>query len=214
MYITTKKTPQNNTNCDRESQTSCFQLQDFGRVLVWVSLALNKKRYTKMKAKAWRAGTSRLRGVVQWNGATPIRQKLRNTNARTYKHTHTRTRVRCIKYLQVSLSIHMTLFFSGDGGDHILPHWVSIVLYMVVGHFVTWCVFIVSLRWRSVILCPPVSIIHRQDVIPDGKQPSFSLSHAAQKPGSCQSLTTEERTALVLKVLLDRAKDFKQTLNK
>lgn len=61
---------------------------------------------------------------------------------------------------------------------------------MVVGHFVTGCVLIVNLRWRSVILCPPVFVTRRRYATPDGKQPNIIMSHAAQNPGSCQSLST------------------------
>lgn len=61
---------------------------------------------------------------------------------------------------------------------------------MVVGHFVTGCVLIVNLRWRSVILCPPVFVTRRRYATPDGKQPNIIMSHAAPKPGSCQSLST------------------------
>lgn len=79
-----------NTNCDRESQTSCFQLQDFGRVFSLVSFgaewkALHKKESESMKSGEFpplKCGDM----ALQWLGKSFETQTHVHTKTYTQKH--------------------------------------------------------------------------------------------------------------------------------
>lgn len=81
-----------NTNCDRESQTSCFQLQDFGRVFSLVSFgaewkALHKKESESMKSGEFpplKCGDM----ALQWLGKSFETQT--NVHTKTYTQKHVR----------------------------------------------------------------------------------------------------------------------------
>lgn len=106
-----KKTKQKtNKNYKRESQTSCFQLQDFGRVFGqfwrWMKSITQKGKW-KHEERGLPAS------AVWWYGARLIRQKLRDTNTRTYEHKDARAHKHVyVKILTgARLSINTTLSF-------------------------------------------------------------------------------------------------------